>query len=318
MARRSGVVALAVLGLLGLGACELPVPPPTLVVTTTVDGPDAVPGDGVCEMTAGVGDCSLQAAVGEGNALGAAAITLPAGSYAGARLTVTGDLSITQDAPVDAEVDQWIEIAAGGRLVADGLARYGVPGARIEVHGTFVGRHLSLVGLESIGQVAVGPTGTAVLENSLFVHVFGNRSTVTNAGTLVMRNVALLSSPAAGELWPALANSGTAVVSSSVLQSCSGTSPTSGGYNSDHDGSCGLDAVGDQPGAPPAFAVDLGPVVTYELAASSPLVDAIPVGVHGCGADVVDDLRLRPRPVDGDGDGVAGCDIGASERPASP
>ena len=80
----------------------------------------------------------------------------------------------------------------------------------------------------------------------------------------------------------------------------------------------GVAAPGDQPVAPPAFSVVLGGPVTYDLAATSPLVDAIPVGTHGCGIDVVDDMSGWSRPTDGNGDGVAGCDIGARERPAAP
>jgi CSLREA domain-containing protein len=51
-----------------IGAVEVEPPPPPLVVNTAVDGDDAVPGDGVCETTAGFGECSLRAAVSEANA----------------------------------------------------------------------------------------------------------------------------------------------------------------------------------------------------------------------------------------------------------
>src|SRR5215467_4604131 len=49
-----------------LASCRLP--GNQFVVTTTTDAPDAVPGDGTCEATAGLGDCTLRAAVMEANA----------------------------------------------------------------------------------------------------------------------------------------------------------------------------------------------------------------------------------------------------------
>jgi CSLREA domain-containing protein len=39
-----------------------------ITVSTFLDGSDANTADGVCEMTSGLGDCSLRAAVDEANA----------------------------------------------------------------------------------------------------------------------------------------------------------------------------------------------------------------------------------------------------------
>lgn len=311
------VAALFALG--ATTACEPPVPPPTLVVTTTADGADASPGDGRCEVTPDAGNCSLRAAVQEGNALGAAAITLPAGTYDGPGFSVTGELTINRGAPVDARLtSQWITVAPGGHLELDGVSSYSVPGVRVTVEGGFVGRHLSLVGLESSGQIVVRPSGTALVENSLLAHVFGNQPTVRNEGTLVLQHVALLSWSDIIVPTTAFANHGTAYVVASVLQSCSGSAPVSLGHTSDADGSCGLTAPTDQPAAPPVFSINLAAPVTYDLAADSPLVDAIPPGVNGCGTGIVDDMSGAPRPTDGDGDGEVGCDIGARERPGPP
>jgi hypothetical protein len=58
-----------------------------------------------------------------------------------------------------------------------------------------------------------------------------------------------------------------------------------------------------------------GSPVSYTLAASSPLVDPIPPGTNGCGTTEIDDLLGAPRPVDGNGDLSAACDIGPIERP---
>jgi hypothetical protein len=51
------------------------------------------------------------------------------------------------------------------------------------------------------------------------------------------------------------------------------------------------------------------------LDTASPLVDAIPLGDPACDTTLTD-LFGTERGVDGDGDGVGGCDIGAIERPA--
>ncbi|MCC5951401.1 MAG: CSLREA domain-containing protein [Acidimicrobiia bacterium] len=303
-----------------LAACEPAEDPVELTVTTETDGDDAEPGDGVCEMTPGLGDCSLRAAIDEANALGAASITVPAGHYRGRdSMLVTGALSINAGAPADVRLgDRWITVAEGASLTVDGVWSYGVPGARFEVHGTFVGRHLSLVGLESSGQVVVGPTGVAAVENSLLAHVFGHVAAVRNEGTVFLRNTSLLSWSDINVPTRALTNWGSATVASSILQSCFGDGPVSVGYNSDIDGTCELAAAGDQPAEPVAFTVDVSGPVTYDLPPTSPLVDAIPVGVNGCGTGVTDDLHGTPRPLDGNGDGVAGCDIGARELAPAP
>src|SRR5690606_30716829 len=64
--RRAGVVAVVVALVALLAACE-PVPERVFVVSSTADGQDATPGDGVCQ-TATPGECTLRAAVMEANA----------------------------------------------------------------------------------------------------------------------------------------------------------------------------------------------------------------------------------------------------------
>src|SRR5262249_36207591 len=72
-----------VLGL-GLLAGPRPAQAATLMVDTTDDGVDAMPGDGRCATSAG--SCTLRAAIQEANALpGADVVRLPAGTYLIAR-----------------------------------------------------------------------------------------------------------------------------------------------------------------------------------------------------------------------------------------
>jgi len=133
-----------------LTACDAP---RILAVTTTVDGSDADPADGVCEMTAGAGDCSLRAAVDEANAAtgsNAVTIAVPAGTYT---LTKAG----LDDANAAGDLDVF---AMEHGVTFDGAA----PGVRIEADGNEAaleirGGQSDLYGFAFTG--AVGP-GLAV------------------------------------------------------------------------------------------------------------------------------------------------------------
>lgn len=52
---------------------------------------------------------------------------------------------------------------------------------------------------------------------------------------------------------------------------------------------------------------------THALPFPSPAIDKIPNGVNGCGAGLIRDQRGATRPIDGNNDGTAACDIGAYE-----
>lgn len=86
---------IAVLSLLALfsGTAEAA----TLVVNSTIDAMDVIPGDGSC-VTSG-GPCSLRVAIEEANApVGDDTISLPAGTYTltlGAELTISSNLTLT-------------------------------------------------------------------------------------------------------------------------------------------------------------------------------------------------------------------------------
>ncbi len=65
----------------------------TFDVDTTADGPDNIPGDGICATV--IGPCSLRAAIEEANALtGAHTINLPQGYYHAGDHVITANISI--------------------------------------------------------------------------------------------------------------------------------------------------------------------------------------------------------------------------------
>lgn len=204
----STVASLAVVA--GLAACEPQPPPPPrplISVNTVAAGADANPGDGTCEATAGGGNCTFQAAIGEANALGEADIVVPDGVYPKFNPTITGNLRINWDAPRDVHVAGRWTVAEAGFLVVEGLSRHAtgnttVPAPQvaavvpadfgIHVSGTLLARSLSLFGSD-LGTLSVGLSGNAVVVESQ-IHTFLSTSsdlmvTIYNAGHLVMDDV---------------------------------------------------------------------------------------------------------------------------------
>src|SRR5579859_2124700 len=98
---------------------------------------------------------------------------------------------------------------------------------------------------------------------------------------------------------------------------CDGTFD-SGGYNlvrsiSGCGGLIASDLTGQDPQLLPLAGYG-GPTLTYALPSTSPAVDAgNPAGCPVRTAPLLVDQRGQPRPTDGNGDGVARCDIGAFE-----
>jgi CSLREA domain-containing protein len=94
----------------------------------------------------------------------------------------------------------------------------------------------------------------------------------------------------------------------------------SNGHNLDSDGSCVVfPAAGDLSNVDPKLgplADNGGPTQTHALLAGSPAIDA---GVPECGGPPHDQRGPGfPRRVDGNGDGIAACDIGAFELQEAP
>jgi len=315
VSRRCAAALVALVVSATLVGCDPAVPVPVLAVTGTGSGADAVPGDGVCEVTPGAGDCTLNAAVDEGNALGRATIILSAGTYDTPNLHVTGDLAIVGDVNTVQLANQEVRVAPGGRLSISGVHSAYITGVHFVVEGTLIVDHASLVVIESVWPaIDVRPGGRAVVNDSLMAQVFMfSTPAVRNAGTLVLRHSVVYAFDTDPNAL-VLVNEGTTTSAASVITGCSGTPPESLGYNASPGGTCAWTGPGDVVDADLGTTIELSSPFHYTLTATSDLVDAIPVGVAGCGTGT--DLLGRMRPVDGDGDGVAACDIGAIERPA--
>jgi hypothetical protein len=347
MRRYRKFLALTIAGLISVvgAGCEPPPPRLQLTVTTALDGVDDDPGDGVCSSAAAGGACTLRAAIDEGNvAADGADLAVAAGHYRMGPVTVTGDVAVNPASPATVSISESIiTVASGARLTLRGIntstaIRALPPGpnptssvspVRLEVAG-----EVEVVG-SILGGMTISAGGVAVLVDSV-----AEQMGLANDGQLLAWR-STLAVPASG-LDRTVLRTGTgagSVLGSSVLTvphatislgldfpggggTCLGSAPTSASHMF-VEVPCGpMSGVGDGSG-------DAGTTTLYwfeytgigyqqvghlhGLRPTSPLIDAIPVGHPACPVGAVD-VYGRPRGVDGNGDGIAGCDIGGVER----
>lgn len=328
MSRRTLPLMAAVVVLAAATAC---IPPPALAlltVTTANDGTDADPGDGVCEMTVGAGDCSLRAAVGEANALGGAQISLPTGDYELTVADADGDIDLDVTAPIELTGTDdprlglgapWtLDVATGARLSAEGLTTGPV-------------RTAGLVVLDQVWVGQIGATGTALQVAPSGVAVVAN-SQLSGGGPLVDNDgeVTILYTTMKGYASSILATGDGAttrlgasvvlnfqffgigtLVALKSLTHCTGDPIESLGHNYVGGTDCALGGSGDLDGDDVAGFGPLGstwPVGPFDdTPSNAPSVDLVSPGALGCGTSVIADFDGTARPLG------ASCDAGADE-----
>lgn len=191
-------------------------------------------------------------------------------------------------------------------------------GAALATYGNAAIEQTTVVdNASSAGCAVFVATDTTFVRNATFSGNPGNCVfTVGPPAALTFEHVTIHANP----VTDALSVGGVVAFSNSVIanpaltgECTSGGTILSTGGNLDSDGSCIGAGPGDLPGADPRLgplADNGGPTATHAPLARSPLRDAADEML--CAAV---DQRGVARPVDGDGDGTAACDIGAVEAP---
>ena len=199
----------------------------------------------------------------------------------------------------------------GGKLVVTGSTFVGNVGSTV----LRAEDQLEMTNTTVVGNFISGYGSIAVYAEALLTNVTVARN-VTDSGA-AEASAGLWVSGATGAL--SMANSIVAdnTVSTGDPADCDGTFTSLGGNLIGAADFCvGLGPT-DQSGTRAApldpllgpFARGLGPTPVLPLLPGSPAID------RGNDAECpVDDQRLMPRPIDGDGDGFATCDIGAVEQ----
>jgi uncharacterized repeat protein (TIGR01451 family) len=309
-----------------------------LIVNSTLDQADAAVGNGICASTP-AGLCTLRAAVQEGQASNRA-VSVPEGLYelTLGHLAVTQNLTLTGAGSGKTKLDGTInsrifDIATGGfAYIGSVTLQWGLatPGFLGHIHGGAIHNHGTLVLVDSTvrssrsgdgwgGGGITNAGGTATLVNAT---IAGNTAAtngggIENTGTLNAYNVTLVSNSAVSGGGIYNNDMATATFQNSIIANnfsggnCSGPIGDDG-HNLDSVATCGFSA-GNSNLNPLLGARDSND--TYPLLPGSLAIDrgssATPgSGGEACGAK---DQRGATRPQDGNGNGVATCDIGAYE-----
>jgi len=198
----------------------------------------------------------------------------------------------------------------------------GQGGGLIVSGGSLVMTNSTLSNNRSVGPVALGGGSfISVASPSTLTNVTfsGNVADIQGGGLqmigdLTLRNVTFADNTA--PMGSAIFNGGTLTLGSSIIAGsaashCAGAAITSGDFNIDSNGTCGLAGGNDRNNVDPqlgSLADNGGPTFTHLPASTSPAIDGgNPVG---CPAT---DQRGETRPTDGNGDGSSVCDVGAVE-----
>jgi hypothetical protein len=299
-------------------------------VNTVTDGHDSQPGNGICEMTAGAGDCSLRAAIEETNSFSGSTrkieIRLMPGVYqlapeASVQAGKTGAIEVRSAAPslnIATIRDHATILGGSGSGVLDihtgdihlqnvsigGSGQYGI---RVRSLAALSLRSSSVYDNQGAG-IEIDQDATVLLSNTT---IAANRAQgIVNRGTFEALNSTITANGTGG-----IVNSGSASLRATVVAKQNAGSDCESAvhsldFNIDGDGSCGLDGANDLPNTDPLLVTDLfQEIPIYKPSALSPAVDSILPGSGPCdfAAAVLQDQRGIARPLG------SACDRGAIE-----
>lgn len=210
--------------------------------------------------------------------------------------------------------------SAGGELVIERsavTANYAQKGGGLYVGNGAVVRSSTIAG--NLGMTGAGifvNEELSVEDSTIAANTGYGGAGIENEGALTIGGSTLAGNGQAGNT-ASLNNYGTATLVNTMVANpaggwaCLGTPVVSLGHNLDTDDTCGLSDPSDQVSVDPK----IGPLAdngglgqTHALMPDSPAIDA-----GDDAACLVTDQRGATRPLDGDGDGTATCDIGAFE-----
>ena len=153
--------------------------------------------------------------------------------------------------------------------------------------------------------------------------VSDNGGGIYNLGSLTAKNVTIALNGAGGSGGNIYHDQGQAIYGGMLVANPAGGDNcgrnagqiNSNGNNLESTNTCSFVASTDLPNADPKLGplqANGGPTWTHALTVGSPAIDAIPVGINGCGSTLVADQRGVARPLG------AACDIGAFEGSFMP
>jgi CSLREA domain-containing protein len=199
------------------------------------------------------------------------------------------------------------------------LASLGAGSTLIVSNSTFSDNNGSLSALAcGSGSCAPGcEPGVCTVANSTFMGNSGGQAIGGGAGAFTMTNCTIAGNAAGGlyRFTGMLRN--TIIANNSGSGNCSESTVTNGGNNLDSGTTCSFGAAnGSLSNTDPllgSLADNGGPTLTMAPSFQSPAIDGVTYNApNGCPAA---DQRGVARPIDGNGDGNALCDIGAYEVP---